>query len=366
MRPGAAAAAIALLAVAGCTGTADNATPSSSGPALVPEGPAAPLPAALLEPLVAQVPELSLAPLPEMRLAEGLTPPTNRWFSGLVFGAEPQPVFPLPLAFSIDDTSFGAGLPQVVTSATNIVGSHQQDINVEVAQAATTVVSAYDVASVTLETRDDEGQPLGRTTVAQGSPFVSHVAMQEETLTTSVAFTGSTDVVVADTPTGSWAIRLEGAELAGNTITFAEGDSMVLFPVPADGSLEETAAFAVPLSGTTVSYSVRGDEVTTELTYETRGADTAYGGLPHQASALSDACDLGTFPTVYGTLTLCPGSTSAWSVPRQPRSPRSTSPPSPTTTAPSWLTRSRRTSRPCRIHRRTPTSAPSGRTGPRS
>ena len=29
-----------------------------------------------------------------VRLAEGLVPPTNRWFSGLVFGDQPQPVFP--------------------------------------------------------------------------------------------------------------------------------------------------------------------------------------------------------------------------------------------------------------------------------
>ena len=27
--------------------------------------------------------------LPPQRLAEGLVPPTNRWFSGLVFGDEP-------------------------------------------------------------------------------------------------------------------------------------------------------------------------------------------------------------------------------------------------------------------------------------
>ena len=50
---------------------------------------------------IAQLPQESVAPVTAMRLAEGLIPPTNRWFSGLVFGDAPQPVFPLPLAFSL-------------------------------------------------------------------------------------------------------------------------------------------------------------------------------------------------------------------------------------------------------------------------
>ncbi|HET9998898.1 MAG TPA: glycosyl hydrolase [Nocardioides sp.] len=266
---------------------------------------------------MAKLPELSLAPLPVMRMADGLTPPTNRWFSGLVFGAEPQPVFPLPLAFSIDDTSFGAGLPQIVTSAANIVGSHQQDVNLAVTQASSSVVSAYDVASVTVEARDSDGQPLGRTTVAQGSPFISHVAVHDETLTTSVPFTGSGDVVVADTATGPWAIRLDGAALDGDTLTLGKGDSFVLFPVPADGRLEDVAAAAVPISGTTASFSVGSEEVITRLTYETDGEVPGYGVLAHQASALGADCRLGSYPTVYGRLTLCSGSTLTWSAPRQ-------------------------------------------------
>ena len=92
----------------------------------------------------------------------------------------------------------------------------------------------------------------------------------------------------------------------------------VLFPVPTDGDADSMAEHAVPIGGATASFSVGADDVTTELTYDTgQGGATAYGVLPHQASARSDDCALGTFPTVYGTLTLCPGSTLAWSSPRQ-------------------------------------------------
>jgi endoglucanase Acf2 len=305
------------LGTAACSGDDhSSSSPGREAADALPEGRAA-LPASAVEPLVEQLPEVALAPLPAMRLANGLTPPTNRWFSGLVFGDESQPVFPLPLAFSNDDTSFGAGLPQIVTSAPHIIGSSQQDVNLEVAQAASTVVSAYDVASVTLETRDADGSPLGRTTVAEGSPFVSHAAAADETLTTSVSFTGSGDVAVANTATGRWGLRLHGATLDGDTVSLSEGDAIVLFPVPADVAPDVFAEHAVPLTATTASYSVGADEVTTELTYDTADGTPAYGVLPHQASATGAACDLGSFPTVYGTLTLCPGSTLAWSAPRQ-------------------------------------------------
>jgi len=307
---------IAVLFTAACTDGDESRSPDSEPTGAPAEGQAA-LPATEVEPLVEQLPELTLAPLSAPRLADGLTPPTNRWFSGLVFGDEPQPVFPLPLAFSIDDSSFGAGLPQVVTSATSIVGSSQRDVSVEVAEAASTVVSAYDVASVTLETRDAEGSPLGRTTVAEGWPFVSHVAAADETLSTSVTFTGSGDVAVAETAAGRWGLRLHGATLEGDTISLSEGDAVVLFPVPTDVEPDVIAEHAVPLTGTSATYSVGTDEVSTELTYDTAGGTPAHGVLPHQASAAGDDCDLGSFPTVYGTLTLCPGSTLAWSARRQ-------------------------------------------------
>jgi len=272
-----------------------------------------------LTPLVEQMPELHLAPLPDLRLATDLTPPTNRWFSGLVFGDDPQPVFPLPLTFGIDDNSFGFGLPQIVTTADHIVGSNQQDVTVEVQGGATTLVSAYDVASVTLETRDGGGEPLGRTTIAQGSPFVTHVAAAEETLTTSVPFKGSGEVATAETSTGTWGVRLRDAQLDDGAMTFEEGGSAVFFPVPEDGSVDELAAYAVPLTGTTVSFAVETDEVATELSYTTAAEQpTAHGVLPHQVGeGDSSVCVLGTFPTVYGQLTLCPGDTLRWSAPRQ-------------------------------------------------
>jgi endoglucanase Acf2 len=315
------ALALSLLTLAGCdgNGNGDGSAPASGGATvdLRSRGRAA-LPASVLGPLVAQLPRLDLAPLQAMRLADGLTPPTNRWFSGLVFGGQPQPVFPLPLAFNMDATSFGVGLPQIVTAATNIVGSHQSDVTFTVGDAASFVVSAYDVASVTVESRDQAGAALGRTTVAEGSPFVSHVAASDETLHTSVPFTGQGNVLAADTATGQWGLRLDGGAVHGDTIMLGPGDSMVVFPVPTDGDLATMATHATTISGTSSSFAVGSQDVTTDVSYRTNGGPTAFGVLPHQASALGDRCSLGSYSTVYGRMTLCPGSTLTWSAPRVP------------------------------------------------
>ena len=55
--------------------------------------------------------------LPTPRLAKGVVPPTNRWYSGLVFGTEAQPVFPLPLGFVLRDNGFAFGVPRVESGA---------------------------------------------------------------------------------------------------------------------------------------------------------------------------------------------------------------------------------------------------------
>ncbi|WP_110241289.1 glycosyl hydrolase [Nocardioides gilvus] len=275
------------------------------------------LPAATLAPLVEQLPELELADLPAMRLASGLTPPTNRWFSGLVFAPAPQPVFPLPLSFRADDRTFDYGLPQVVTSTDHIVSSSPSDLVVEVEGAASTRMSAYDVASVTLETVDDAGARLVSTTVAQGSPYVTHLALEETVLGLSVAFTGEGELATARTPTGTWGVRLRDARLQGKKLTVSRGGSAVFFPVPADGAVEEMGRHASPLTGTSVSFEVGAREVTTSLTYETvDDGPTAHGLLPHHTVTDRGRCDLGSWPTVYGALEMCGGRTLQWSAPR--------------------------------------------------
>ncbi len=77
--------------------------------------------------LLAAVPKRTIKDLNAKRLADGLTPPTNRWFSGLVFGDDPQAVFPMPIGFAVAETGFEIWLPQVSANGTSIIGARSGD-----------------------------------------------------------------------------------------------------------------------------------------------------------------------------------------------------------------------------------------------
>ncbi len=138
-----------------------------------------------IQPLVDGVVQKQVKDLKIERLADGLVPPTNRWFSGLVFGDEPQPVFPLPLSFALTDDGFAFGQPSVSATEKNIAGGFKPDVAVTNG-AAKAQVSAYDTATVTLESLDASGKPLGHTLIAEGSPLVSYTAAQAGKLTSAL------------------------------------------------------------------------------------------------------------------------------------------------------------------------------------
>ncbi len=137
---------------------------------------------------VAALPHRSVSPPPTMRLAPGLIPPTNRWYSGLVFGAKPQPVFPLPLSFGLTASGFAFGLPDVTATPKTIAGGYTPQVQLD-AGAAGATVTAYDDVSVTLEYHTASGGRIGHTTIAEGSPLVGFTADSAVTLASSVAFT---------------------------------------------------------------------------------------------------------------------------------------------------------------------------------
>src|SRR4051812_8666045 len=73
--------------------------------------PDAPVPSVETAALVDGVVQRAVAKIDPVRLTNGVVPPTNRWYSGLVFGPEPQPVFAEPLSFALTETGFTLGLP---------------------------------------------------------------------------------------------------------------------------------------------------------------------------------------------------------------------------------------------------------------
>ncbi|WP_402468561.1 glycosyl hydrolase [Isoptericola aurantiacus] len=334
--------AVALLA-AGCTTAQAPAAPSTPGGGAVGTvvtGAAAPDvdPAALPEAEAADV---------AMRLADGLAPPTNRWFSGLVFGDTPQPVFPLPLAVGMTASGFAYGLPDVRAEGTLVAGGYAPQVQIDLRETVTGVVSGYDAATVTVDLVAGDDVVYGSLVLTRGSPVLHYTAARGQDLHLSQAFspgTGGLPDGVATAEIGGRAHALLGTggfdaagalDDGGTTLALAEGDGVSWLVAPdgpgadgaagagADGAFAELVeAAGDPVVGSEVGYEVGSEEVTTSLTYATAsGGPAVVVRFPHQADAADEAtCGLGSYATVLGTVDVCRGATLGWRSPeREPQ-----------------------------------------------
>lgn len=280
-------------------------------------GPAdAPVPTVDTSALVAAVPHQAVAQgVSAPRLAPGMVPPSNRWYSGLVFGAQPQPVYPLPLSFALSGGGFQLGSPTPTATDKVIAGPHVPAVTVDVGAASSQVV-AGDPVSVTVALLDAGGARLGRVVLAEGSPFASFTADRAVHMQAGADFTGGGPAPTVTVGGTTWALVVPDGALTGGSLTLQPGQTATWYPLP-HGASDQAAtqlaqAAADPLTGVDVSYGV-GDQVArTTLTYRTaKGADSAYVLMPHQRTGSQPArtgCDLGSYPSIYGDLTLCRGS----------------------------------------------------------
>jgi len=297
------ASAAALLLVAGCTTTTEDGT-DTSGPQIFPDS--------RVQPLVDGIVERTVAEPPTTRLAEGLVPPTNSWFSGLVFGEEPLPVFPLPLSFGLEATGFAFGVPEVTTGADTISAPFAPSIAVDVG-AASSQISAYDDASVTIDELDADGEPIGAVTIAQGSPLVTFTAEKDVDLATGAQFGQVEDGLWSTTAAGAdYGLTTDGS-VDGGSVSLAGGETAVFFAVPEDGDLAELATSLSPVDSVDLGFAVDDEVATTTLDYQADG-DTLIAAMPHQQASDSSA-GLGTYETVYGTMTLTSGTELSWDSP---------------------------------------------------
>jgi len=295
-----------LLATSGCSSPPLIGPPTRSAEAIFPDR--------VASSLVDTVTERSVTPIPVARLAPGLIPPTNRWFSGLVFGDTPQPVFALPLSFGLDEAGFEFGMPSVTTVADSILGPHLAAISVDVGAAAG-IVRAYDDASVTIGEFDVAGEEIGSVVIAQGSPVVTFTAARAVGIPLGEEFTPAGPGLWSATIAGGQYGLVTSADIVASTISLAQGESASWLAVPPDGDLAEIAPHVSALHSVRVSWAV-GEEVTTTLEYESDG-DSLVATMPHQRGDLRSpaSCGLGSYATVYGTMELCVATTLSWSAP---------------------------------------------------
>ena len=300
-----------------CSGTAPAATTDgATTPAAVQTGAGGSsgtvLGADQVGPLVQNVVNRAGKDLKPERLASGLVPPTNKWFSGLVFGDTALPVFPLPLSFGVDAKGFSFGLPTVTTTAKTIMGGYAPIIQVGTGSNTTWQVTAYDELSVTL-TGTSGGTVVGSVVIAEGSPFVSFTAAANTQLSTNLPFAASGEAYSVQGGASSYGLVTKGT-VSGLTVSLDKGQSATWFAVPDGGSLAAMAPLAAdPIKSTSASYEV-GDKASTTLDYATvGGGKTAFATMPHQQATLSgQGEELGTYASSYGTLKVYEGNKLSW------------------------------------------------------
>ena len=306
---GAAMLAAAALALTACSATD---SPGGAGGA-APAGAAQDATAALLPGAVAPLPveQISTAAIPH--LAEGVAPPTSRWYSSLAFSEPAAPIYPTPLAFLASVDGFTVQRPSVDASATSISAPFTGGLHLALGATDYRVVRA-DPVSVTVEYTDATG-PRARVTVAEGSPLVAVSAETDLALTLPAA--------PAEVAAGAWSTTLDGvtyllvaagADLDSTDLRVPAGSDLQVAPLPADG---EPAAWAAavgdPVTGVEVSSTVGSDTVGTRLDYT--GTDRTVV-VPFPGRAAADGCTLGTYDTPYGTAPACASTTLEWTVPK--------------------------------------------------
>ncbi|MCR2825535.1 glycosyl hydrolase [Microbacterium sp. zg.Y909] len=294
----------AALVATGCT--ADPADDSAPGPWA---------PEAVSAATVSGLPVERIAEAGASRLAEGVIPPTNRWYSGLVFGAEPQPVYPFPVAFAAASDAFTLDLPAVSATEQTIAASFAGGLHVGLPADRFEAVRA-DAVSVTLRWWD-AGSAVGDVTIAEGSPVVGFTAARETDLSPAVALEPAGDGVwtatADDTPFG---VVAPGARWSDGTLTVPADGHAQWFALPDGADIADwAAALDAPITGVRVASHADAGTSSTRLTY-TGTAGTVLVPFPgHEAEA---ACELGTFRTAYGDAVACAGNELEWSVPLQP------------------------------------------------
>jgi len=108
----------------------------------------------------------------------------------------------------------------------------------------------------------------------------------------------------------SYAALTDGASVDGASVSVKPGGQVTWFAVPDGGDPRTMAGLVTPVTSGRVAHRVGAKSATTTLTWSgPSGPARLFVAMPHQVAGLPEgvACDLGTFPSVHGTLRVCRG-----------------------------------------------------------
>ncbi|QQG50446.1 MAG: hypothetical protein HZB75_02820 [Candidatus Saccharibacteria bacterium] len=273
--------------------------------------------------LIATLPQKDASGIDTSHLADGLIPPTNKWFSGLALQKIPKTVFSTPLAFTPSESFFAISLPTVTSSPNTLFASRQLQMTAEIPGATNYQVTRYDELSVDLTYRNDT-TPIGTVTITAGSPYIYFHAINNTKLVlkSGSGFTSQSQTVVTTTSTSKLVSAVfDGATLDSSSdkteATLPSGSLATFYGLPgtsSDDPLSRRAGNRV--TGTDVSYQQSGNTYQTTISLDTHNHQpSVFGLLPHQT--LSDPT-LFSLETLYGKQRFYDMNKISFSVPETP------------------------------------------------
>ncbi|MDN5275111.1 MAG: Endo,3(4)-beta-glucanase [Candidatus Saccharibacteria bacterium] len=276
------------------------------------------------ENLLSSLPSKDASNIDMSHLAPGVTPPTNKWFSGLALQKVPKTVFPTPLALTPSESSFSFSLPVVKTTANTLFNTQPQPVTVMIKSATRYRITRYDELSVDLSYSNGD-KPLGVLTITAGSPYIYFHALQSTQLTA----TGAGGTVTTSETTGSIVGNQGKTKVAGfNGVSITHDTTSLTATLPGDGLV---SLYALPASmtsdplltsagnritETSVSYKKETSDYRTSIHLVTANGQPSYLGLlPHQTNPVHESFS---YDTLYGKQRQVKGSDITFTTPSIP------------------------------------------------
>lgn len=247
-------------------------------------------------------------------LSDGLTPPTNKWFSGFALQKEPKPGYNRPNSFKPLDNGFEFSLPKVTSDQKVITGTHSADIIVRIESVDSYKITYYDELLVELTYFDSSNEPIATVRLASGLPYIYVKVIKN----TTISFSGEAAQQDSWTSIKSNGMNYGASKKSQNgRISLNKGSNVTFFSAPNEESLKKVAAHAnTEVETTSVSYERESERFVTTFKYITKqDRPLLYARLPHHQTDTESEM---TYQSILGDITTEVGNQFSYASPSVP------------------------------------------------
>lgn len=249
--------------------------------------------------------------VPNMHVEKGVIPPTNQWFSGVVFGDNRQPAYAYPLSFQVKNAGVTISYPTPTAVADTVYANHTDAIAVDMG-APNAKLAGYDDLTMTLNYYDAQNKLVAQSTAAHGSPYFFITLKKDQNI--SITSKGGVVAKAGDTYKITEGSRVYGVGANATiqnktslTINAKAGDTVTIFAAPNTASYTKIAQYARHrVTGGSVSYDTQDQSLYTKYKLKTDdGGDTLFAH--HTAMDMNSESIAAPYTSLYGPLQVSAG-----------------------------------------------------------